>query len=261
MIKNRLIIFSICLLPIFIANKLNAQNTFIAKYNFTHLRDTSQPLNVYTEEMMLLTNNQTALYKSYVLFSFDSLLNNINSLKSNNIINVPKGTSEQIFTNYATNQIIIIRPWLEDTFGIKLPFQEINWKLLDTSIVIGTLKCNKAIGEFKGRIYTCWYCPEITTRSGPWKLFGLPGLIINASDEKNQISFKLNSIRQIKDVEINLPKNISYITENKFTEIKEAFLANPNAALGGDLQIGNTNFQKNGNGKTKSKLNNPLELN
>ncbi|MBS1628326.1 MAG: GLPGLI family protein [Bacteroidetes bacterium] len=238
--------------------KIHAQQTLIAKYNFTHIRDTTQPLNPYNEEMILFTNNNTAIYKSYPMYLLDSLLNSNTSISN---IKVPKGTTEQIFTSFTSKEIILIRPWLQDTFGIKYPLQDIIWQLIDSTKKIGNFICNKAIGEYGGRKYACWYCPQIAVRSGPWKLNGLPGLIISAVDEKNQVSFALNAIRQANYQEITIPKDITYITEKKFSEMKEAFKANPNAVLGNTLGNDNVNFQKKGNGNSNYRLNNPLELN
>ncbi|MBX2931077.1 MAG: GLPGLI family protein [Chitinophagaceae bacterium] len=150
-----------------------------------------------------------------------------------------------------------------DTFGIKSPLQSISWQLIDSTKQIGTLTCKKATGEFKGRKYTCWYSPEIAIQGGPWKLHGLPGLIINAQDEKNQVSFTLISITQTNDKDILLPQHLTYVTEAKYAEIKESFISNPNAMLGNTSSDNNVKLtiKPTGKGKTKSSYNNPLELN
>lgn len=253
----------ICLLFFTIITS-NAQNVLIAKYNFLHVIDTTQPENYTTEEMLLITNTNKSIYKSFTL---DAYLNEQSDLNANNnskrVVKIPKVTTEQLFLNHNTKEIVTIKPLMEDTFGIKSPLQSINWQLIDSTKQIGNLNCKKAIGEFKGRIYTCWYSPEIAVRSGPWKLHGLPGLIIQANDEKNQVSFSLISLKQTNDKDILLPKNLTYVTEARYAEIKESFLSNASGFFGGVTNTKEKNIQvqsKSNKSSSKKKFNNPLEL-
>lgn len=62
-----------------------------------------------------------------------------------------------------------------------LPVQQ--WKMLPDEKVVMGYKCKKATCSFRGRDWTAWYCPEIKIPYGPWKLNGLPGLILVAEDE------------------------------------------------------------------------------
>ena len=59
-----------------------------------------------------------------------------------------------------------------------------DWKLVDDHKTIGGIPCRKAVTQFKGRGYTAWYAPSITYQEGPWKLGGLPGLILEANDDE-----------------------------------------------------------------------------
>lgn len=70
----------------------------------------------------------------------------------------------------------------------------INWKLQDTLKNIANFKCQLAIGEFRGRVYYAWFTNEIPVKFGPWKLQGLPGLILEANDDKNEIIYKAKKI-------------------------------------------------------------------
>lgn len=70
--------------------------------------------------------------------------------------------------------------WFADTL---FPME---WKLLDEEKSIGAIPCRKAVTWFKGRGYTAWYAPSITIADGPWKLGGLPGLILEAFDDQDQ---------------------------------------------------------------------------
>ena len=63
------------------------------------------------------------------------------------------------------------------------------WTLLPDTTTLLSYSCQKAICHFKGRNYTVWYTLEIPVSEGPWKLFGLPGLIIKAEDDKKHYTF------------------------------------------------------------------------
>jgi len=49
--------------------------------------------------------------------------------------------------------------------------------------------CQKAEGDFRGRHYIAWFSNKILIPDGPWKLCGLPGLILEAYDEKKTVYF------------------------------------------------------------------------
>lgn len=57
------------------------------------------------------------------------------------------------------------------------------WITTEEHKMIGGIPCLKAVTKFKGRGYTAWYAPTITINDGPWKLGGLPGLILEAFDD------------------------------------------------------------------------------
>lgn len=61
------------------------------------------------------------------------------------------------------------------------------WTLLPDTATILTYHCWKATGHFRGRSYTAWFTMEIPVSEGPWKLCGLPGLIIKAEDDRDII--------------------------------------------------------------------------
>lgn len=59
------------------------------------------------------------------------------------------------------------------------------WVTTEEHKMIGGIPCLKAVTRFKGRGYTAWYAPTITINDGPWKLGGLPGLILEAYDDED----------------------------------------------------------------------------
>lgn len=70
----------------------------------------------------------------------------------------------------------------------------IPWKLQDSTKTIGEFKCQLAIGKFRGRTYNAWFTQDIPVRFGPWKLQGLPGLILEANDNQNKVSYRAKRV-------------------------------------------------------------------
>ncbi|MGB3606901.1 MAG: GLPGLI family protein [Psychroserpens sp.] len=81
----------------------------------------------------------------------------------------------------------------------------INWQIKEEFKDIGQFKCQQAVGYFRGRTYTVWFANEIPVPYGPWKLQGLPGLILEVNDDKNEIFIKASKIDFKSTLNINLP--------------------------------------------------------
>ncbi|HNV81974.1 MAG TPA: GLPGLI family protein [Tenuifilaceae bacterium] len=79
-------------------------------------------------------------------------------------------------------------------------FGSIQWRILDEQKQIGNFNCQKAEGKFRGREYTVWFSTDIPNQYGPWKLNGLPGLILEASDSKNEVHFYATEVQIGKDI-------------------------------------------------------------
>ena len=74
----------------------------------------------------------------------------------------------------------------------------LKWNILaDFTSILG-YDVQKATTEFGGRKWIAWFAKEIPIQSGPYKFFGLPGLILKIEDiHKNHI-FELKGIRATK---------------------------------------------------------------
>lgn len=70
----------------------------------------------------------------------------------------------------------------------------IDWSLSEDTLSIGGYLCRKATGKYAGRTWMAWYTEEIPSSAGPWKLRGLPGLILKADDTENIFSFSIDQI-------------------------------------------------------------------
>lgn len=262
--------FTIFLVSVNLYSQKNYTSFGNVSYNFSHQRDTASN-KTYKETMMLSFNKDISEYKSYTKMISDSLLklqisNAIKEQGSDNI-NLGKltvrGTTDKYFYQKDKNQLIYIKPLKNVNYMIIDSFCKINWIVIDSFKNIGGYNCQKATANFRGRNYCAWFAQELPFPYGPWKLQGLPGLILEASDLKGQVVFQFSSIN-IKNIlssnEISFPKQTVATTERELEATIKAFRDGAkNDANSESIQISSTN-----NGKTILRkivpINNPLEL-
>lgn len=63
------------------------------------------------------------------------------------------------------------------------------WEISDSTRNVLGYECVKAFSDYHGRKWEAWFSPEIPINNGPWKLHGLPGLILEASADGGKIFF------------------------------------------------------------------------
>lgn len=77
------------------------------------------------------------------------------------------------------------------------PIPNLDWEMLPGDSTICGYPCQKARVTFRGRTWTVWYTLELPYSDGPWKLCGLPGLILKAEDSKRDFLFSAYRISQV----------------------------------------------------------------
>ena len=95
------------------------------------------------------------------------------------------------------------------------------WAITDSVKNIIGYECFKATTDFKGRQWTAWFAPEIPVSDGPWKLHGLPGLILEAYDKSHDYEFEAKGIRSSG---LGL---VGYMEYNNYSEVsRDEFMKN-----------------------------------
>lgn len=80
----------------------------------------------------------------------------------------------------------------EQSSGMSTP--DIVWTLSDDTLTVGGYCCQQATCNFRGVAWTVCYTEEIPSSAGPWRLRGLPGLIVKAESEAH--TFCLTELRK-----------------------------------------------------------------
>lgn len=86
-----------------------------------------------------------------------------------------------VFTDFSKDRLTQYNKYGEDLCFYDEPLSEMVWTIADDSIenVLGR-ECIMAESDYHGRHWKAWFSPEIPVPFGPWKLHGLPGLILKA---------------------------------------------------------------------------------
>lgn len=119
-----------------------------------------------------------------------------------------KGETAHLYKKKQVGEIIIIDR-SEDTPNKYKCIDKVShqWDIkTDTLTILGYL-CQKASTTFRGRTYEAWFTSDIPVNDGPWKFYGLPGLILKVNDTENIFSFEIIGLEHLTPtVEILLAK-------------------------------------------------------
>jgi len=97
-------------------------------------------------------------------------------------------------------------------FRIEEPMEAQRWTLTDDTLTVSGYACKTASCSYAGKEWTACYTEEIPSTAGPWKLHGLPGLIVEAKDAEGIHSFHLRTLEQ---------KTVTMTTKFAPTDIRE----------------------------------------
>lgn len=98
------------------------------------------------------------------------------------------------YVNITTRELSFTGRLAADDFQYEETLPKINWGIRDSVSTICGYPCQLAVGDFRGRTYRAWFTYEIPVPAGPWKLQGLPGLILWAEDEDHLLSLRAETV-------------------------------------------------------------------
>ena len=140
-----------------------------------------------------------------------------------------------VYKNYPQGKMTITDGLLMQDYIYEDTLYAQNWVIQDSSKLILGHECQKAVCQYRGHCWTAWFAMDIPITDGPWKLCGLPGLIMEATSEDNSHAFKLLGMEKAPKEPIVFSK--TYVGNNKFEKTTfEKFLKEQYIFLFGDFQ-------------------------
>jgi len=130
--------------------------------------------------------------------------------------------ASDLYKDYKKDEIQVRDNISIHSFIYKDELKPQNWEILsDTTTILG-YQCQKAQCQWRGRDWVAWFTPEIPINEGPWKFYGLPGLITKLHDTQNHYSFVLIGFQKIEEpIDTKIPKDTQKIDRKEF--IRTAF--------------------------------------
>ncbi len=101
----------------------------------------------------------------------------------------------QVWTDYPEGQVTVRDAIPPSIYETQEQRKTIKWTLSDDTLTVGGYLCKTAMCQLHGRKWTVRYAEEIPTTAGPWKLCGLPGLIVEAVSDDGTHRFSLTELQ------------------------------------------------------------------
>ena len=128
-------------------------------------------------------------------------------------IDESKGETMKIFKNRQNGEFSIFDKGPLEGFSTftylkiteKVPPQ--NWEITEDTLTLLGYPCHKATTDFRGRSHTVWFTLDIPVNDGPWKLYGLPGMILKVEVTNGVFNFQAIGLQELNNTNINFPSD------------------------------------------------------
>lgn len=240
--------------------KAQTPEPLVAKvaYSFIHIIDKQKPDTLHKEELVLRIGKTSTYYGTY---PFSAVIEPREATP-------PPPSGGGATRVYTGRPMAVISDWGVTTwylaqnpaekkltryesvglagYEVEEKFPVINWKVTDVTQTLGGYTCQQATGSYAGRNYTAWFTSDLPFSVGPWKLNGLPGVILEAYDDKQEVFFlfKQIALAQPKELTCNeSSKPMVKVKSEAVDKAKKAFDDNPSgivqaqSGVSGDVSV------------------------
>ncbi|MGZ5198092.1 MAG: GLPGLI family protein [Kaistella sp.] len=190
---------------LFVGVMLSAQNNRVI-YEYKFAPDSTKTDSLKTEWMYLDIGKTGSKFYSKSTFESDSTVQeSIKKQLSSGMRNVSISRQRQggeinyeVEKTYPEYKTYLVANIGNDTYKV-LEDRKMNWKIAPEKKQIGEFKVQKATTDFAGRNWTAWFTADVPIQDGPYKFSGLPGLIVEISDQTGTHKMELKGLKKIQE--------------------------------------------------------------
>ena len=171
---------------------------FVAFYHYTIQTQDDEGIDVTDSiQLALLVGSRATYCTNIQSYNRDGRANR-------EMLNAFQMHISNVLTDTEKTEVVSLEPLYPYRYMTHEPLAKVEWELADDTLTINELFCQRAVGKLYGKSWTVWYTEEIPSSAGPWKLRGLPGLIVKAEDKEGIHCFLLyetkNEVRDINSI-------------------------------------------------------------
>ena len=181
---------------IFIFLFINMSFSQINKVEYSIKMDIENKFNRPLENVgILYFNNKESLYKEYS--GGDDFNKDVKAKDSTSSIKFLKSDTLFLYKNFTSKKMVtshmlfVKKKFVEDTLNL------FEWVLTDETAKILDYECNVATTFFRGRNYKAYFYKNKKYRNGPWKMSGLPGLILKYEVTDSDCIFSIEATKVV----------------------------------------------------------------
>lgn len=239
---------------------------YLVYYNMKCVTDTSSSHRTFVDDIMRLElGDRVHCFYSYKGYQADS---------ANAVIMANGGSSFtgggnvlwRLYKNYpSAGKTSFLEKFGTDRFVCVEDYASPAWTPMpDSSAVILGYPCALAVATYKGRTWYAWYTEDIPLDAGPWKLGGLPGLILRAYDARRHYVFDASGMEEAVPRTLIYYKGVKYepVSRKTLNDIYRRYYADPVGYITNNPKVKVTIRDKQGNELPgpKDEPYNPIEL-
>lgn len=225
-------------IPLIAQTKIDEAN-IECQYDYTYAKDTLKRIDQNDRLVLLLGQKASKCYSYYsmqidTIFASpkrDEILKKAINFAFKSKIDYPhKRMKAYVYKNYPDGKMTITDGVSLQDYQYEDSMNCMDWTTGDSAKTVLGYTVQDATCNFRGHKWYAWFTPDIPIMDGPWKFHGLPGLIMEVTDEKRYHVFKIVGIRKVTNMPIVFSKtyvgteNFEKIDRRKFLKLARKYL-------------------------------------
>jgi GLPGLI family protein len=195
----------------------------VGTYRLTYQIDSTNPAK-RSEILYLLLGKTLSKFQSRGEQAFDSIIavhegmpvNQVEgSISTSQLLALAHSRFRYVIYKIAASRQVYHYDRIATTrYRYEEPANTLTWTITPATATVAGYACQRATANYGGRQWEAWFTREVPVSEGPYKFYGLPGLIVKVSDTRQHYVFELAKLtKPTTERLITLPKKTPITTD------------------------------------------------